>query len=101
MITHASAAVSTSCAGYGNLTSAGGAGTDAAGPLPRRVGLLRHARQPPPRGVKTATISRSGQYRRPRLHEDMIKLTDVSCRVRQIAVIKIGRDEPTLLITVT
>jgi hypothetical protein len=45
---------------------------------------------------KTATISR---YRRPRLHEDMIKLTDVSSKVRQIAVTNIGRDEPTLLIT--
>jgi transposase len=48
---------------------------------------------------KTATISRSGRYRRPRLHEDMVKLKDVSSRVRQIAVTNIGRDEPTLLIT--
>jgi transposase len=48
---------------------------------------------------KTATIARTGRYRRPRLHEDMIKLKDVSARVRQIAVKDIGRDEPTLLIT--
>ena len=48
---------------------------------------------------KTVTISRSGQYRRPRLHEDMIRLTGLSARVRQIAVKNIGRDEPTLLIT--
>ncbi|HET9969298.1 MAG TPA: hypothetical protein VFQ68_13775 [Streptosporangiaceae bacterium] len=48
---------------------------------------------------KTATISRSGRYRRPQLHEDMIRLRDVSARVRQIAVKNIGRDEPTLLIT--
>jgi hypothetical protein len=48
---------------------------------------------------KTATIARSGRYRRPRLHEDMIKLKEVSSRVRQIAVKNIGRDEPTLLIT--
>jgi transposase len=48
---------------------------------------------------KTATIARSGRYRRPRLHEDMIKLSDVSAKVRQIAVTNIGRDEPTLLIT--
>jgi hypothetical protein len=33
---------------------------------------------------KTATISRSGRYRRPRLHEDMVKLKDVTSRVRQI-----------------
>jgi transposase len=48
---------------------------------------------------KTATISRSGRYRRPRLHEDMVKLKGVSSKVRQIAVKNIGRDEPTLLIT--
>jgi transposase len=48
---------------------------------------------------KTATIARTGQYRKPRLHEDMVKLTGVSSRARQIAVRNIGRDEPTLLIT--
>src|SRR5437588_2020167 len=48
---------------------------------------------------KTITIARTGQYRKPRLHEDMIKLTGVSSKVRQIAVKNIGRDEPTLLIT--
>jgi transposase len=48
---------------------------------------------------KTATIARTGRYRKPRLHEDMVKLTDVSAKVRQIAVKNIGRDEPTLLIT--
>jgi transposase len=48
---------------------------------------------------KTATIARSGRYRRPRLHEDMIKLPGISTKVRQIAIRNIGRDEPTLLIT--
>jgi transposase len=48
---------------------------------------------------KTATIARSGRYRRPRMHEDMIKLKEVQRPVRQIAVSNIGRDEPTLLIT--
>ena len=48
---------------------------------------------------KTATIARSGRYRRPRLHEDMTKLKDVSSKVRQIAIKNIGRDEPTLLIS--
>jgi transposase len=48
---------------------------------------------------KTVTIARTGRYRRPRLHEDMIKLKEVSSKVRQIAVKNIGRDEPTLLIT--
>ena len=53
----------------------------------------------PARDWTTVTIARSGRYRRPRLHEDMIKLTGISSRVRQIAVKNIGRDEPTLIIT--
>jgi transposase len=48
---------------------------------------------------KSAVIARSGRYRRPRLHEDMIKLPGISTQVRQIAIRNIGRDEPTLLIT--
>jgi transposase len=48
---------------------------------------------------KTVTIARSGRYRRPRLHEDMVTIRNVSAKVRQIAVTGIGRDEPTLLIT--
>lgn len=48
---------------------------------------------------KTATIRRSGRYRKPRLHEDMVKLKEVGSKVRQIAVTNIGRDQPTLLIT--
>jgi hypothetical protein len=48
---------------------------------------------------KTVTITRTGRYRRPRLHEDMVKIKDLSARVRQIAITGIGRDEPTLLIT--
>jgi len=48
---------------------------------------------------KTVTISRSGRYRRPRLHEDMIKIKDLSSKARQIAVTRIGRDQPTLVIT--
>jgi transposase len=48
---------------------------------------------------KTVTIARSGRYRRPRLHEDMITLRGVTTKVRQIAITNIGRDEPTLLIT--
>jgi hypothetical protein len=39
---------------------------------------------------KTVTVARSGRYRR---------LRDVRTQVRQIAIIGIGRDEPTLLIT--
>jgi transposase len=48
---------------------------------------------------KHVTITRTGRYRRPALHEDMIKLKGTQTKVRQIAIRNIGRDEPTLLIT--
>src|SRR5438874_6997916 len=34
---------------------------------------------------KTVTIARAGRYRRPRLHEDMLKIKDITSKVRQIA----------------
>jgi hypothetical protein len=48
---------------------------------------------------KGAVIARSGRYRRPRMHQDMVKLTGISAQARQIAIKNIGRDQPTLLIT--
>ena len=48
---------------------------------------------------KTYRIERSGRYRRPQMHEDMVSLKDVNIKVRQIAIRNIGREEPTLLIT--
>jgi transposase len=60
--------------------------------------LARLAALPAP-AWKIVTIARAGRYRRPRLHEDMVKIKDISSQVRQIAVTGIGRDEPTLLIT--
>jgi hypothetical protein len=68
---------------------------------PRQRGKTELARlaELPASQWKPATIARSGRYRRPRLHEDMIKITGISSRVRQIAIKNIGRDEPTLLIT--
>ena len=48
---------------------------------------------------KHTTIDRSGRYRRPHLHEDMITLKGIDAKIRQIAIRNIGRDEPTLLIT--
>jgi transposase len=65
----------------------------------RGKGELTRLAALPASAWKTVTIARSGRYRRPRLHEDMIKLKDVSSKVRQIAVKNIGHDEPTLLIT--
>jgi transposase len=51
---------------------------------------------------KQVTLTRAGRFaqpRRPRLHEDMITINQISTKVRQIAVTNIGHEHPTLLIT--
>ncbi|MCA1698100.1 MAG: hypothetical protein LC790_04025 [Actinobacteria bacterium] len=48
---------------------------------------------------KSVRIDRRGRYRRPQIHDQLIKLKGVDGPVRQLAVRNIGRDQPTLLIT--
>ena len=47
----------------------------------------------------THTIKRTGRYRRPQLHEEIVHLKGIDAPLRQIAVRNIGRQEPTLLLT--
>ena len=48
---------------------------------------------------KTVRVERSGRYRAPEIHDQLIKIKDIQAPVRQLAVRNIGRDQPTLLIT--
>jgi hypothetical protein len=47
----------------------------------------------------TYTIKRSGRYRHPQIHEEVVALKGVNHPLRQIAIRNIGHDQPTLLIT--
>ena len=47
----------------------------------------------------TYTVKRSGRYRHPHIHEQIIHLKGVDHPLRQIAVRNIGHEHPTLLIT--
>lgn len=47
----------------------------------------------------THHLRRSGRYRHPQIHEEMIQLKGVGQSLRQIAVKNIGHDQPTLLVT--
>ena len=47
----------------------------------------------------THNIKRSGRYRHPQIHEQILHLKGISHPLRQIAVRNIGHDQPTLLIT--
>jgi transposase len=45
------------------------------------------------------TIKRTGRFRRPQIHEEVVRLKGMDHPLRQIAIRNIGREEPTLLIT--
>jgi transposase len=53
----------------------------------------------PPSAWTSHTIKRTGRYRRPQIHEQVVHLKGVDHPLRQIAIRNIGHDEPTLLIT--
>jgi hypothetical protein len=61
--------------------------------------LMRDLATLPASEWKTVRVERSGRYRAPEIHDQMIKIKDIEAPVRQLAVRNIGRDQPTLLIT--
>jgi hypothetical protein len=48
---------------------------------------------------KTVRIQRTGRYRSPQIHDQLVQIKGISDRVRQLGVRNIGREQPTLLIT--
>jgi transposase len=48
---------------------------------------------------KTVRIERTGRYRAPQIHDQLVQIKGISDRVRQLGVRNIGREQPTLLIT--
>ena len=61
--------------------------------------LIRELATLPNSEWKTVRVERSGRYRQPEIHDQLIKIKDIQAPVRQLAVRNIGRDQPTLLIT--
>jgi hypothetical protein len=47
----------------------------------------------------TYNLKRAGRYRRPQIHEEIVRLKDVGIPLRQIVIKNIGHENPTLLIT--
>ena len=53
----------------------------------------------PDREWKTVRIQRTGRYRSPQIHDQLLQIKGISDKVRQLGVRNIGREQPTLLIT--
>ena len=61
--------------------------------------LMRDLAALPASEWRTVRVERSGRYRTPEIHDQLVKIKDIEAPVRQLAVRNIGRDQPTLLIT--
>ena len=61
--------------------------------------LMRDLAALPDSQWKTVRVERSGRYRAPQIHDQLITIKGIEHRVRQLAVRNIGREQPTLLIT--
>jgi hypothetical protein len=48
---------------------------------------------------KTVRIERTGRYRTPQIHDQLVQIKGINDKVRQLGVRNIGREQPTLLIT--
>ena len=53
----------------------------------------------PPSAWTTYNVRRAGRYRRPQIHEEVVRLKGIGHPLRQIAIANIGHNQPTLLIT--
>jgi transposase len=61
--------------------------------------LMANLAERPDSEWKTVRIERSGRYRAPQIHDQLVQIKGIDAPVRQLGVRNIGRDQPTLLIT--
>lgn len=79
-----------------------GVGTMALEPLRMRspTTLVKHIDALTPADYKTITLDRTGKYTKPKVHESAaVKLTKCPGTVRQLVVVGLGREAPTVIIT--
>jgi hypothetical protein len=65
----------------------------------RSASLLKHIDALDPKAWKTIRLDRDGNYRKPELVDESVRLSDYPKPIRQLVVRGLGRDTPTVLIT--
>jgi transposase-like protein len=65
----------------------------------RSSSLMRHIDALDPKAWKTVRLDRDGNYRKPELVDETVRLSDYPKPIRQLVVRGLGRDTPTVLIT--
>ena len=65
----------------------------------RSPALIRHIDQLHPAAFKTVRLDRDGNYRKPEVVDETVRLSDYPHPIRQLVVRGLGRESPTVLIT--
>ena len=65
----------------------------------RSPALLRHLDALDPKAWRTVALDRDGDYRKPQVAEETVRLSDYPGPIRQLAVRGLGHDAPTILVT--
>ena len=65
----------------------------------RSPALIRHIDQLHPTAFKTVRLDRDGNYRKPEVVDETVRLSDYPHPIRQLVVRGLGRESPTVLIT--
>ena len=65
----------------------------------RSPALIRHIDQLDPKAWSTVRLDRDGNYRKPQVVDEIVRLSDYPRPIRQLVVRGLGREAPTVLIT--
>jgi DDE family transposase len=65
----------------------------------RSPALIRHIDQLDPKAFTTIRLDRDGNYRKPQVVDETVRLSDYPRPIRQLVVRGLGREAPTVLIT--
>jgi hypothetical protein len=65
----------------------------------RSPALIRHIDQIDTKAWKTVRLDRDGNYRKPQVIDETVRLSDYPKPIRQLVIQGLGRDTPTVLIT--
>jgi hypothetical protein len=65
----------------------------------RSPALIRHIDQLDPKAWSTVRLDRAGNYKKPQVVDETVRLSDYPSPIRQLIVRGLGRESPTVLIT--
>ncbi len=65
----------------------------------RSPSLIRHIERLDPKAWKTVRLDREGNYRKPQVVDEVVRLSDYPHPIRQLVVRGLGREAPTVIIT--